>query len=231
MDDVKVISLGGSLIAPDKVDEEFVRSFYALASRYLDESGRRRIILICGGGGPARLYQQALRNITAVPDTEREDWLGIKATHLNAELVRHVFAKYCRDEVVTDPTGPITFSGQVLVAAGWKPGFSTDYDAVVLAERFNSHTVINLSNIAKVYTADPRQDPNATPIDAIGWKEFTGIVGEEWVPGKNAPFDPVATKKAWKNRLKVIFAGGKDLDNLSRILFEKDFEGTVIGPR
>jgi hypothetical protein len=42
----------------------------------------------------------------------------------------------------------LPFSGRVLMAAGWKPGFSTDYDAVVLAERFGARIrILMLSNI------------------------------------------------------------------------------------
>jgi len=120
--------------------------------------------------------------------------------------------------------------GRILVASGWKPGWSTDYDAVLLAERFGADEVLNLSNIAKVYTADPRLDPEAKPIDRIDWADFRRIVGDEWVPGKNLPFDPIATKKAAGLGLKVVCASGRDLDNLKRILAGEAFTGTTIGP-
>ena len=48
------------------------------------------------------------------------------ATRLNAQLLRAIFADLCNEPVVYDPTQCSDFSGQVLVAAGWKPGFSTD---------------------------------------------------------------------------------------------------------
>ena len=116
-----------------------------------------------------------------------------------------------------------------MVAAGWKPGFSTDYDAVLLAERFQADTVINLSNIAKVYTADPKLDPKAKPIDSITWAEFGTIVGDEWTPGKNLPFDPIATKRAAELGLSVICAAGRDLPNLRSLLLRGGaFEGTTI---
>jgi len=120
--------------------------------------------------------------------------------------------------------------GRVLVAAGWKPGFSTDYDAVLLAERFDARRILNLSNIAKVYTEDPRSNPAAKPIDAISWTDFRAIVGDEWSPGRNVPFDPVATRKAAELGLSVICAAGRDLDNLRRILEGESFAGTTIGP-
>jgi uridylate kinase len=119
--------------------------------------------------------------------------------------------------------------GRVLVASGWKPGFSSDYDAVLLAERFQAPAVINLSNIERVYTGDPRTNANVKPIDAISWADFRALVGDEWVPGKNTPFDPVASRHAAKIGLKVICAAGKNLPNLEKILNGEEFVGTIIG--
>lgn len=140
-----------------------------------------------------------------------------------------MFLELCPHEVVVDPTAVTVFGGRVLVAAGWKPGFSTDYDAVVLAERFGAQTVVNLSNIAKVYSADPKLDPGARPIDAISWADFRILVGNEWQPGKNAPFDPVASRRAEELGLKVICAAGRDLGNLAAILDDGPYSGTLIG--
>ncbi len=224
-----VISLGGSIVAPDKPDIPFLRDFLALSAGWLEEEPARRLILVVGGGGPAREWQRAYREVSLRADPEAQDWVGIMATRLNAQLVKALFGELCPREVVIDPTAVDVFPGRVLVAAGWKPGFSTDYDSVLLAERFGADTIVNLSNIAKVYTADPKRDPSARPIDAIGWTEFRTLVGDEWVPGKNAPFDPVASRRAQELGLRVICAAGRDLPNLKAILEGRPFEGTVIG--
>ncbi|MDX9898234.1 MAG: UMP kinase [Spirochaetia bacterium] len=225
----KVLSLGGSIVAPDVPDTTFVRAFAALARRWLDVDQERRLIIVVGGGGPARAWQKAYRDAVDVPDTEAQDWIGVMATRLNAQLVRSLFLDLCTHDVVTDPTSLSVFGGRVLVAAGWKPGFSTDFDAVVLAERFQADVVVNLSNIAKVYTADPRVDPDAKPIDAISWKDFRVLVGDEWSPGKNVPFDPIASRRAEELGLRVVCAAGKDLVNMEAILNDKPFIGTTIG--
>ena len=227
---VTVISLGGSIVAPDSPDVDFITRFAAEIRSYLDEDHSRRVILIVGGGGPARRYQQAYREILGTgADNDEQDWIGIMATRLNAQLIRGVFADLSVDPVVTDPTAVSTMAGRVLVAAGWKPGFSTDTDAVYLAEQFKADRIINLSNIAKVYTDDPRKNPEAKPLDAISWLEFGKLVGDEWTPGRNVPFDPVATKKASSLGLKVITAAGSDVENIGRLLRNLPFEGTVIG--
>lgn len=226
---VTVISLGGSIVAPDGVDSEFIAAFIDLLRTELAADEKRRFILVVGGGGPARRYQQAYRAIVGQGSDEQADWIGIMATRLNAQLLKGVLGDLCTQEVVTDPSQVGPFVGRVLVAAGWKPGFSTDFDAVLLAERFQADKVINLSNIAKVYTDDPRNNPDAKPIDTISWADFRAIVGDDWVPGKNVPFDPVASRHAAKIGLKVICAAGKDLENLKKILSGQDFVGTTIG--
>jgi uridylate kinase len=137
---------------------------------------------------------------------------------------------WCVEDLVTDPSAVTVFAGRILVAAGWKPGFSTDNDAVVLAQRFSAGTVINLSNIAKVYSDDPKRNPEAKPVDRLTWKEMRAIVGEEWSPGKNTPFDPTAARAAAQSRITVIFAEGRNLENLSAILAGRNFVGTTIGP-
>jgi uridylate kinase len=59
------------------------------------------------------------------------------------------------------------------------------------------------------------------------WPELQAIVGEEWSPGLNAPFDPIATKEATTLQLKVTILG-PDLKNLQNFLENKEFKGTTI---
>jgi uridylate kinase len=226
---VTVISLGGSIVAPDAVDESFLKDFLVLIGEMLNQDEKRRFIFVVGGGGPARNYQKAYRSICENTADNEADWIGVMATRLNAQLIKAIMGNWCTQDVVIDPTltGPLV--GRVLVAAGWKPGFSSDYDAVLLAERFNADKVINLSNIEKVYTDDPKKNPEAKPIDAISWADFCAMVGDEWVPGKNVPFDPIASKHASKLGIKVICAAGKNLQNLKKILNDEAFIGTMIG--
>ncbi|MBQ2050141.1 MAG: UMP kinase [Spirochaetales bacterium] len=230
---ISVLSVGGSIIAPDGVNSVFLSGFLAKIKEYLSDNPEDKLIFVCGGGAPARVYQQAYRAVVTDPaeqDANAQDWIGIKATHINAELVKAIFGKLCTDPVVTNPTADdVSFTGRILVAGGWKPGFSTDTDAVYLAKRFGAQTIINLSNIAKVYSDDPRKNPDAKPIDSISWADFRKMVGDEWVPGKNAPFDPIASKLAQQAGIKVICADGRNTDNTVAILTDAPFVGTVIG--
>ncbi len=227
----KVLSVGGSIVAPEYPDTDFVKKFVEMVKKFLEENKNDRLILVVGGGGPARIYQKAFRSVCEIAEndgTDAADWIGIMATRLNAQFVKACFGELCKEAVVTDPTQANEFSGRVLVAAGWKPGFSTDNDAVLLAEKFDADTVVNLSNIEKVYTDDPRKNPDAKPLDEISWADFRKMVGDEWVPGKNCPFDPIASKKAQELKLVVICAGGKNIENTKSILEGKSYVGTTI---
>ena len=65
---------------------------------------------------------------------EHGDWIGIYATHLNAQLVRLAFGEMAHAEINTDPTKRMNWKSNVLIAGGWMPGRSTDYDAILLAK-------------------------------------------------------------------------------------------------
>lgn len=232
MSEIKVLSVGGSIISPSNPDVPFIKNFIQTLLEYLHERKERKLILVTGGGAPARIYQQAYREAIAPEEGDHgaQDWIGIAATRLNAQLLKAVLGDIAPDEVVSDPTADFSFTGRVLIAAGWKPGFSTDNDAVVLAERFGADTVVNLSNIAKIYSADPKLDPSAKPLDSITWSDFRRMVGDDWTPGKNLPFDPVAAKRGEAIGLNVITAEGRNIENIRRILRDQEFEGSLIHP-
>lgn len=115
-----------------------------------------------------------------------------------------------------------------MVAAGSKPGWSTDYVAVLLAKKYGISTIINMSNIDYVFNKNPREHKNAEAIKNISWHDFRKIIGNKWDSGLNLPFDPIASKLAEKLNLKVIILNGKNLSNLNNCLNKKNFEGTII---
>ncbi len=221
-----VISLGGSIVVPKTgIDIAFLKRFYKLI-RHEIACGQRFIIVV-GGGHTAREYQKAARGIVCLT-REDVDWLGIHATRLNGHLLRAIFRKEATHRVVKDPTKPLAWHDAVLIAAGWKPGWSTDYIAVRLAKKYNATRIINLTNIDAVYDRDPSKYKGAQPIDKISWKAFRKIVGSKWEPGANTPFDPVASKLADRWAMEVVITKGMDLKNLQKILDKKTFVGTVI---
>ena len=60
---VKVLSVGGSIVVPEKPDTEFLNGFIAMVKEWLEKDSERKLILVVGGGGPARIYQNAYRTL------------------------------------------------------------------------------------------------------------------------------------------------------------------------
>jgi len=217
-----VLSLGGSLIMPDKIDIEFLKDF-----RDLVLSSEHRFIIVCGGGDICRKYQRSAQEITPITDIDG-DWIGIAATKLNAELIRSIFADSAYEKVAGDPELMIDTDKHIIIGAGYLPGHSSDMDAVLLAKTYAADTVINMSNIDKVYDADPKKNPQAKPFDQLSWDDFMNIIGDVWIPGRNSPFGPKASREAQKLNLKVIILNGQNIDNLKDCIEEKEFIGTTI---
>jgi uridylate kinase len=218
-----IISLGGSLVAPDNIDVGFLKTFKHTLQKYL---GARRFFIVVGGGKIARLYQNALLEFGA--KNNDRDWIGINITKLNAEILKQMFSGNTYPKIITDPNIKLKTNKDIVIGAGWKPGWSTDYDAVLIAKNHNVKTIINLSNIDYVYDKNPSQFPDAKPLKEIDWKSLALIVGDMWAPGTSAPFDPIASKLAGKLKLKVVMINGKHLERLEDFLNNKPFIGTTI---
>jgi uridylate kinase len=225
MTKIYVISLGGSLVVPNEINIKFLSLFKNIIEKKIKEN--KKFIIIVGGGKTARNYQNAAKALTKVSN-EDLDWLGIHATRINAHLLLTIFRKYAHFRIIKNPKEKISFKEKILIAAGWKPGFSTDYDAVLLAKTYGSDTIINLTNVDYVYDKDPNKFKDAKPFKEISWKDYLKLIEQKWIPGMSAPFDPIASKLAQKFKFKVIILNGRKLKNLENYLANKTFKGTII---
>ena len=224
---LKILSVGGSIIIPPKgFNTPFLRKFRKLILDHVKKG--TKFILVVGGGATCRQYQDAAAKTTKMSNTDL-DWIGIHTTIFNAQFVRMLFKDYAYKEVIRNPKEKIRTSKPIIIGAGYEPGHSTDTDAVLLAETYNADHVLNLSNIEYVYDKDPRKYKSAKKIKEIDWKTFRkDIVGHKWTPGFNAPFDPIASRIAQKNGLKVSILKGTNLQEVDKALKGKPFKGTHI---
>ena len=220
-----VISLGGSMIVPDKVDISFLNTFVKNLKEY---SGKGfNFIIITGGGRLSREYNDIARQLNN-PNADDLDWLGIRATRLNAELVRIAFGDYACSYIIMDPDNIPETNKSIILGGGWKPGNSSDLAAVHAAISVGAKKLINLSNIDFVYDKDPKKFSDAVPVREFSWLDFRALLPAEWVPGLNMPFDPIAAEKAESLGLEVVIMGGKNIENLKNYLDGKEFDGTTI---
>ncbi len=222
------MSVGGSLIVPDQIDTNFLNNL----KQFIESQARlygRRFIIIAGGGKTARRYQDAAKAVSTL-DSEDLDWIGLHATRLNGHLLRTVFKDQAYRVMITNPDDILDApkDALVIIAAGYRPGASTDLRAVQIAEKIGAKKVINLSNIDYVYTADPKTDKTAEKIEDITWPEFRKLIPETWDPGLSTPFDPIAAKEAEVNNIEVAGINGEKLEELGKYLNNEQFIGTRI---
>ncbi len=220
-----IISLGGAIVVPDMPNPAFISLFRDMILNWVKRG--KKFVIIVGGGKTCRRYNEALSNIIDATNEEL-DWMGIYSTQLNAQLVRLSFGANAYKEIITDPSLVKGANSDVVIGAGWKPGCSTDMDAILVAKELGAKKVINLSNIDYVYDSDPRNNPNAKKFENISWKEYRSYISSEWNPGSNTPFDPVASEKAEDEGIEVAFMSGHNLENLENFLSDLPFIGTTI---
>jgi uridylate kinase len=220
-----IISVGGSLLVQDTINTDFISSLKLILEEQIKKG--ERFILVTGGGKPARTYQAGIRHF--FPESQIDaDWIGIRVTILNAQLLKLILKAHVYGELVTDPNVKYDWNTPILLGAGYEPGHSTDYDAVCLANTYGVKKIINLSNTDYVYDCDPRTNPHAKKIEKMTWKEFMNVIPKEWSPGLNSPFDPTAARLASDSGMEVAMINGEYLDRLNDCIEGRHFLGTKI---
>ncbi len=227
--DPLILSVGGSLIVPDGgPNVDFLKQLRELVLKVIEQG--RKIVIVTGGGKTARHYIDAASNVQKISDDDL-DWLGIHATRLNGHLVRTILRDVAHPIVYKNPLAvpPVKeWQGNVLIGAGWRPGWSTDFVACRIAQLLDAKTVINMSNIDFVYSDDPRTNPDAKAYEDLRWRDYRQLVGDEWSPGLSAPFDPVAAKFCHKYGMSVAVVNGKNLAEVEKAILGQDFRGTLL---
>jgi len=210
-----IISLGGSLLyEEDKLDIDYIIKFTNLMRDFYNRGYWFGIVV--GGGNVARYYQKVLKEYL---DNESLDWVGIRITHLNAEVIRLFIKDIAYEKILIDYEN-IPQTDKIIIGGGWLPGCSTDYDAAYLAYKIGVNTVINLTKVDGIFV-------NNKLTERLSWMELEEII-PNWEPGLNFPIDPKAAEFCKNNNIKFIVINGRNLENLRNIFENKKFIGTVI---
>lgn len=222
-----VMSVGGSLIAPDQLDTVFLKKFKKFILGEIEKGSK--FVIITGGGKTARKYQDAARRVSNVTPDDL-DWLGLHATRLNGHLVRTIFHDIAHPVIITNPDEVLDVpkTAKLIVAAGYRPGASTDLRAVQIATKLKATRLVNLSNIDYAYNKDPKKYKNTKKIQDISWVDFRALLPEKWDPGLSAPFDPIAAREAEKNNMKIAIINGSKLKQVEKFIQGEKFIGTLV---
>ena len=226
MKKVIVISLGGSLIVPEKINFKFLDGFKKTLRRHYRTY---KFVVVCGGGTIARKYISALRK-EGKSDKELAN-AGIRATRMNALFMTQFFGKEANDflplnmQQVKD-----NLSKNNVVVCGalrYEKKSTSDSTAAKLAHFFSSD-FINMTNVNGLYSDNPLKNPKAKFIPIISWKDFEKMALKlKYAAGQNFVLDQHAASLIRKNKT-LTFIIGPELENLDRILRRKKSFGTKI---
>ncbi|MEK6844134.1 MAG: UMP kinase [Nanoarchaeota archaeon] len=221
-----VMSLGGSLIVPEKQDPEFLDKFKHILRKFYKT---HRFAIVCGGGTIARRYIETLK--VEHKSKYELSQAGIRATRMNAEFMMQLFGKEANEKLPLDmETVKNNLNKNNVVICGalrFTERATSDTTAAKLANYLKT-PFINITNVKGLYTADPRKNKNAKFIPKISWKEFEKkALTIKHTPGQHFVLDQEASILINKHKIPT-YIMGKDLKNLENVLKNKKFEGTLI---
>lgn len=220
-----VISLGGSRIVPDEVDDGFLLKFKKL----LDSHKDKKFVVVCGGGSTARRYIGALKKLGK--GTRLQSMEGIAVTRLHAGFMARFFGKIANEDVPLSMKRVKSLLGKNRIvfcgALRYEDKNTSDGAAAKLA-RYMGCPFINLTNVRGLYSANPKTSKGARFISKISWEDFYNIVNKvKFKAGQHFVLDQSAARVIREKKIVTYIVGS--LGAIDCILRGKKFIGTRIG--
>jgi uridylate kinase len=216
-----VISLGGSIVVPDKVNYSYLKNFKKLITNF---SKRNKVVIVVGGGSTARKYMKKKF------DNTTNSRLGITATRLNARLVNGIFNKKEPIPIRLTEVKKELKSKNIVVcgALGYKKSCTTDGNAAQVAKKIKAEYLINMTNVKGLYDKNPKTNKSAKLIKKISFKDFLKMINKiKFQAGQHFVLDQFAAKLIARKKIKTYIIG-PSLVNLKKVLSNKKFIGTTI---
>ncbi|MDD1706198.1 MAG: UMP kinase [Methanoregulaceae archaeon] len=220
-----VLSLGGSVLIPTL--EEHRLAAYAEVLKEI--AGYARIYVVVGGGGEARRYITAARELGC--SEASADEVGIAVTRLNAMLLSLVLGDAACPLIAGSQAEAMAYgeTGTIVLMGGITPAQTTDAVAAVLAERCGADLMVNLTSVDGVYTADPRIDPAAKRLARLTPEKLLEIVSTgSLVAGANTVIDMIAAKVIQRSGIPLLVIDGRDPGNLATALLSGTHKGSLV---
>lgn len=226
MKKVVVISLGGSLIVPEKINHNFLNNFKKTISKHFKT---HQFVLVCGGGFIARRYIEAL--VAEKKSKIEIAKTGILATRTNARFVMELFGKLANKNL---PLSLIQIKNELqksnVVICGalrYEKNATSDTTAAEVAH-FLKTDFINMTDVEGLYSENPKTNPKAKFIPKISWKDFEKkALNLSYHAGQHFVLDQQAAVLIKKNKTRTYIIG-QNLKNLSNLVTGKKFKGTII---
>jgi len=224
--DIKVLSLGGSLIVPNEINLSFLRKFRETIRK---NTRKFKFVIVCGGGSVARKYIKALSK--EGQKDYIQDLAGISVTRLNARFMSYFFGINPEKGIPHDMKSikNLLLKNDIIFCGGlrYASDQTSDSTAVKLANYLGAN-FINLTNVKGLYDKNPAKFKDAKFIPRTTIGEFNKLVMKiEAKPGMHAPVDHSAMRVIRENKIKT-FIIGDDIKQLDNLLNGREFVGTRI---
>jgi len=224
---VIVLSLGGSLIVPEKTNFHFLDKFKkTLQKNY----SKYKFVIVCGGGTVARKYISILKSQNK--SKKELSLAGIIATRTNAQLIMQLFGKKEANDTLPKNMKQVKNNlkkNNVVICGALKysKDSTSDTTSAQLANYLNTD-FINMTNVPGLYDKNPKKNKNAKFIPKISWEDFEKLaLKTRFKAGQHFVLDQNAAKLIRKHKIKTYIIGPK-LKNLENLLKNKKFTGTTI---
>ena len=221
---IAVISLGGSLIVPDKINDSYIKKFKQTLLKFKEY----KFIIVAGGGLTARTYIDALERQKI--DKKTQALIGIRITRLNAWTLINLFKGDCASSIAKSlkEVKSLLNKNNIVIVGGLRyiEENTSDGTAASIANLLKAD-LINMTNVNGLYDKDPKLK-GAKLIRNISFERFDKIVKKiKYHPGQHFVLDQHASDIISKNNIKTCIIG-PNLDNLERLIKNKGFLGTTI---
>lgn len=223
-----VVSLGGSMLFSNKgVDTDYLKKITQLLLKLSKET---KLAVVTGGGTFAREYAHAIRESSG--NEFLADRAAVLATKANATMLIAALGQMAYPKIIQDPDDAIAAVtlGKIPVGCGILEGVTTDFDAMLIAERIKADALVNLSNTDGVYSADPKKDKGAKKLQKMAHQQLVDMAAaaDARRAGTNFVFDIVACKVAARANIELHFVNGRDLKQVEHAILGKPHQGTVV---
>ncbi|MBW3013536.1 UMP kinase [Candidatus Woesearchaeota archaeon] len=216
-----VISLGGSIIVPDKVHYQFLKDF----CKIIKKQKNTKFVIVTGGGQIARNYIEAVKK--AGKDTLSQNLVGIMATRLNAMLVATFLD--IKNWYILHTVKSIMQRlerQRIVVCGGILPGTTSDGTAIQIAVSIKADMFINITNVKGLYTKHPKLKGAKFIPKATHKYLYDRAMEIKYKPGQHFVIDQKAARIAYEHKVPIVIIKG--LANLEKCLNNKKYTGTVI---
>jgi len=224
------LKIGGHLVFhKDKIDTETLSAIAATIEESYDGD---RWVVVVGGGGVARNYVKAARELGI--DETTCDSIAVSVTRVNAYLLSSLLNDKAIQKIPTTleelKTLTSTANGKIIVTGGMQPGQSTIAVSALAASTIKAERIIIATDVEGIYTEDPKKNPKAKLLQKITYQQLEELLNK--IPQKAGEYqiiDTVGLTMIKRTKTPIYYVNGRNQEILKQAI-QGVKAGTIVTP-